>query len=105
MAIALYPQEDPWYSFLLEAESTPGPIVRLEGLGQLKKSSDLIGISTPDLRACSTVPQPATLPRTHLQDTTHENIETFSRAIRKVWIFLEFVINVNFWNEMGFIAR
>jgi hypothetical protein len=21
----LYPQQDPWYSFLLEAESTPGP--------------------------------------------------------------------------------
>jgi hypothetical protein len=21
---ALYPEEDPWYSFLLEAESTPG---------------------------------------------------------------------------------
>jgi hypothetical protein len=27
-----------WYSFLLEAESTPGP-VRPEGLGQLKKST------------------------------------------------------------------
>jgi hypothetical protein len=22
---ALYPQEDSWYSFMLEAESTPGP--------------------------------------------------------------------------------
>jgi hypothetical protein len=22
---AFYPQEDPWYSFLLEGESTPGP--------------------------------------------------------------------------------
>jgi hypothetical protein len=32
----LYPQEDFWYSFLLEAESTPGAIVRLEGLGRLK---------------------------------------------------------------------
>jgi hypothetical protein len=33
------PQEDSWYSFLLEAESTPG----LEGLGQLKEptSSEL----------------------------------------------------------------
>jgi hypothetical protein len=30
------PQEDSWYSFLLEAESTPGAIVRLEGLSQLK---------------------------------------------------------------------
>jgi hypothetical protein len=23
--VALYPQEDSWYSFLWEAESTPGP--------------------------------------------------------------------------------
>jgi hypothetical protein len=39
---ALYPQvfifKDSWYSFLLEAESTPGP-VRPEGLGELKKST------------------------------------------------------------------
>jgi hypothetical protein len=28
-----YPQEDSWYSFLLEGESTPG---RLEELGKLK---------------------------------------------------------------------
>jgi hypothetical protein len=28
----LYHQEDSWYSFLLEAESTPRAIVRLEGL-------------------------------------------------------------------------
>jgi hypothetical protein len=33
------PQEDSWYSFLLEAESTPGAIVRLEGLGKLNKST------------------------------------------------------------------
>jgi hypothetical protein len=29
---ALYPQEDSRYSFLLETESNPGPIVRLEEL-------------------------------------------------------------------------
>jgi hypothetical protein len=28
-----------WYSFLLEAESTTGAIVRLEGLRKLKKST------------------------------------------------------------------
>jgi hypothetical protein len=38
----------------------PRPIVPL-GLGKLKKSSDLIGIRTRDLQACSTVPQPTTL--------------------------------------------
>jgi hypothetical protein len=31
-----YAEEDSWYSFLLETESTPGPL-RLEGLGQLKR--------------------------------------------------------------------
>jgi hypothetical protein len=30
--------KDSWYSFLLEAESTPGP-VRPEGLGHFKKST------------------------------------------------------------------
>jgi hypothetical protein len=30
--------KDSWYSFLLEVESTPGP-VRPEGLGQFKKST------------------------------------------------------------------
>jgi hypothetical protein len=36
--------------------------MRLEGLGKLKKSNDLIGIRTRDLPACSVVPQPTTLP-------------------------------------------
>jgi hypothetical protein len=40
-------------------------LVRLEGIGKLKKkkANDLIGNRTPDLPACSIVPQPATLPR------------------------------------------
>jgi hypothetical protein len=58
----LYPQEDSWYSFLSEAESTPRAIVRLEGLGHLKKSNDFIGKRTRDLPACSIVPQLITLP-------------------------------------------
>jgi hypothetical protein len=37
-------------------------IVRLEGLGKLKKNY-LIGTRTRDLPACSIVPQPTTLPR------------------------------------------
>jgi hypothetical protein len=53
------PQEDFWYSFLLEAESTPshsaaGTITSIE------KFSDLIGNRTGDLPACSTVPQSTT---------------------------------------------
>jgi hypothetical protein len=31
---ARFPHEDSWYSFQFGAESTPGPTVRLEGLGQ-----------------------------------------------------------------------
>jgi hypothetical protein len=41
----------------------PRAIVRLEGLGKLKKSSDLMGNRTCDLPACSIVPQPTTLSR------------------------------------------
>jgi hypothetical protein len=37
-------------------------LVRLEGLGQLKNSDDLIGNRTRDLPACSVVPQPTALP-------------------------------------------
>jgi hypothetical protein len=40
----------------------PRAIVRMEGLGQLKKSNDL-EIWTRDLPDCSIVPQPTTLPR------------------------------------------
>jgi hypothetical protein len=53
------PHEDSWYSFLLEA------IVRLEELGELKNPLTSSGMD-PDLTACSTVPQPTTLPRAPL---------------------------------------
>jgi hypothetical protein len=58
------PHEGSWYSFLLEAELTPGAAGRI---GKLKKKySDLIGNRTRDLPACSIVPQPTTLPRAKL---------------------------------------
>jgi hypothetical protein len=41
----------------------PRAIVLLEGLGQLKKSKNLIGNWNRDLPACSIVPQRTTLPR------------------------------------------
>jgi hypothetical protein len=44
----------------------PRAIWRLEGLGKLKKSNDLIGNQTRDLPACRIVPQPTTLSRTPL---------------------------------------
>jgi hypothetical protein len=63
------PWEDSCYLFLLEAESTPGAIVQLEGLGKLKNSSDIRN-QTCDLLACSIVPQPTTLLRA--PDSIHE---------------------------------
>jgi hypothetical protein len=59
---ALYPQENSWCSFLLEAESTPGPSMAGR-TGSIKKSHD-IGNRTRDLPACSVVPRPTTQPRT-----------------------------------------
>jgi hypothetical protein len=50
---AIYPQEDSWYSFLLEGESTPG---------STEKFYDLIANRTRDLQASSIVPRPITLP-------------------------------------------
>jgi hypothetical protein len=41
----------------------PRSILRLEGLGQLKKKIHLIGTRTRDFPVCSIVPQPTTLPR------------------------------------------
>jgi hypothetical protein len=40
----------------------PRVIVRLEGLGKLKKSNDLIGIRTRDLPACNIVLEATALP-------------------------------------------
>jgi hypothetical protein len=51
---AFYPQEDSWYSFLLEAESTPRAIVRLEGLSQLKNLMTSSGIEPATFRLVAT---------------------------------------------------
>jgi hypothetical protein len=59
---ALCPQEDYRYSFLLEAESIPGP----HAAGRRKsiaKCCDVIWCRTCNFEACRTVPQPMTLPR------------------------------------------
>jgi hypothetical protein len=45
------PREDFWYSFLLEAETTPWALVRLEGWGKLKSPKTLSGIEPATLRA------------------------------------------------------
>jgi hypothetical protein len=53
------PQEDSWYSFLLEAVD-PRTTVLLEEIGELKKIHK-IGIQTHDCLACSIMPQPTML--------------------------------------------
>jgi hypothetical protein len=56
----------------------PRAIVRLEGLGQLKKSNDLIGTRTSYLPACSIVPQPTTLPRAPLH---HQDQQKYNKCV------------------------
>jgi hypothetical protein len=56
------PQEESWYSLLLEAESDTKAMVLLEGLGKLEeKKIHLTGTRTHDLPACSIVSQPTML--------------------------------------------
>jgi hypothetical protein len=59
---ALYPKMIPGTQFCSRVRRTRA-IVRLEGLGKLKKLKDLIGTRTRDLPTCSIVPQPSTLPQ------------------------------------------
>jgi hypothetical protein len=82
---AVYPQEDSWYSFLLEAESTPGAIVRLEWSGKFKKKITSSGTRTRDLLACSIVPQPTTLPRALRKCADLPEIFESPRHRRKCW--------------------
>jgi hypothetical protein len=58
---SLYPQEDSWYSFLLEASQPQGHNAAGR-IRSIEKSSNLIGNRTRDLPGCSTVPQLAMLP-------------------------------------------
>jgi hypothetical protein len=70
----LYPQEDSWYSFLLEAESIQGHSAAGR-IRSIEKSNDLIGNQTHDLPACSIVPQPTTLPRALNATNIKRNIQ------------------------------
>ena len=52
----LYPRKCPWYSFLLEAESTPGSECDRKDFISMKNSNDTIWNRTSDLPICSTAP-------------------------------------------------
>jgi hypothetical protein len=55
-------QENFWYSFLLEAESTPGRSAA-ERIRSFEKLNDLIRNLTCELPGCRIVPQATTPPR------------------------------------------
>jgi hypothetical protein len=48
--VALYPEKVTWLSFLLQAESTPGVIVRLEELGPWKNAMNSSGMEPATFR-------------------------------------------------------
>jgi len=54
----LYPRKYSWYSFLLEAESTPGPKCDRKDFMSMKNSNDTSWDRTSDLPICSTAPKP-----------------------------------------------
>jgi hypothetical protein len=56
------PKENSWYSFLLEADSTPGRNAA-KRIRSIENSNDLFGNRTRDLPARIIVPQPSTLPQ------------------------------------------
>jgi hypothetical protein len=58
--VGLYPQENPWYSFLVRDSVHFKAIVSMEVLGH-KKSNLLIRNRARDLPACDRVPHPTTL--------------------------------------------
>jgi hypothetical protein len=67
-------------------------IVRLKGLGQLKKI--LIGTPSRDLPVCSIVPQPTTLPRArmklenHLKSSPQNNVFKNSLSTSKKTLYI-----------------
>jgi hypothetical protein len=71
----------------------PRALLRLEGLGKLKKSNDLIGTLTRDLSACSIVPQRTTLPCVPLINfkINFNNLEiVWIHEETRIWRFLIF---------------
>jgi hypothetical protein len=66
----------------------PRAIVRLEGLGQLKKIH-LIGTRTRDIPACSIVPQPTTLPQgsKHVAKISQQNTADADMIVSTLFIF------------------
>jgi hypothetical protein len=60
-------------------------IVRLERLGRLKSSNDLIENRTRDLPACIILPQPNTLPRSPFYNTYRTHLTILYRINRVIF--------------------
>jgi hypothetical protein len=79
--------------------------VRLEGLGQLKKSNYLIGNLTRDLPDCTIVPQPTTLPRAPCKSIC--NMKTMSAEIcflRHCNEMPEILVHINNLRQINFLV-
>ena len=80
-----------WYSFLLKAASTTGPIERLGELCQWKISIYSMGNRNGDLPACIAVPQPTAPPSRRLKRMTKskrvvgEWRNLFTNMIHNLW--------------------
>jgi hypothetical protein len=80
-------QEDSWYSFLLEVESTQGHAAAGRIISS-EKSND-IGNWNYDLPTCSIVPQPTTLPRALIsigQLNWEKHVKNFVMKNMMTWI-------------------
>ena len=79
------PRKCSWYSFLLEAESTPRAIVRSEGFYVNEISTDTSWDGTSDLPICSTAPLTTVTPRS---PTTSPNNFKFTVFFIRFWYAL-----------------
>ena len=86
----------PFYSFLLESESTPRPYC-----GREDYVSDAIGNRTRDLPACSSVPQPTAPPRVHHPQWNRTDpprtVNTGHPRHRPSWLFVELINWLNLY--------
>jgi hypothetical protein len=73
--------------------------MRLEGLGQLKNSSDLTGKGTRDLPACSIMPESTTLPRAPAVLASayfsYGEADTQRADMMKYSVFRAYVLHIN----------
>jgi hypothetical protein len=72
------PRKYSWYSFPLEAESTPGPSCGRKDYDN-EKSTNTIVNRTRDLPVCSAVPQPTAPPRPQPKCKLKDILQRFSK--------------------------